>query len=161
MELCFYFGCIGFVIFKNMSLKKNKIIVIVLCLIGLVCIRAFEKSLFYDPFLQFFKSDYLTQEAPNFDLGKLIGNSFFRYSLNSVLSILVLVVLFGKKVLKFSALFYLSSLIIMLIIYIFLLFHLEKDFYMYFFYVRRFLIQPLFLLLLVPAFYYQNFLKKN
>lgn len=144
-----------------MNSKTQKIVLVGLCFLTLISIRFFEQSWFYDPFLDFFKLDYLSKSSPSFQLGKLTFSTLARYTLNSSLSVIILVVLFGQKVLKFSVYFFILVLLIALPLYVLLLLNLEKELYMFFFYVRRFLIQPIFILLLLPAFYYQEKLKKN
>ncbi|MFD0964316.1 exosortase F system-associated membrane protein [Pseudofulvibacter geojedonensis] len=144
-----------------MQFRKKNILAIAILLLILVSIRLFEKKLFYDPFLQFFKLDYLSQDPPKYSFTKLIFSTIFRYIINSTVSIFILTLLFGRKVLRFSVLFFVVISLILLTAYILILFDLDRDWYLSFFYVRRFLIQPLFLLLLVPAFYYQEFLKKD
>jgi exosortase F-associated protein len=51
---------------------------------------------------------------------------------------------------------YLLFFIILVIAFIFILFYNGETNKMGLFYVRRFIIQPLFLLLFLPAFYYQK-----
>ena len=137
--------------------KGLKIILVFVGLLLLVLVRLYEGSLFYDPLLQFFKTDHTTQPLPEFETGKLILNIGLRYLLNGIISIGILWVIFQKKgVVKFSLLLYGILLILLLIIFVVLLKISETGQHLPLFYVRRFLIQPLFLLLLVPAFYLQG-----
>ncbi len=124
----------------------------------LILVRAFQSKLFYDPFINYFKNDYLHQVIPKFNSFKLYLNIFFRYLLNSLISIGIIYLLFQKQFLKFSLQFYAIAFVIL----IFLLFIVLKiqlfESYLPLFYLRRFLIHPIFILLLIPIFYYQ---KKN
>lgn len=145
-----------------MSNKTFKIIVIGVLFLLLLMIRVFEKEIFYDPFITFFKTDFIKKDLPDFELGKLLWSTTLRYIINALLSIVILCVAFNKKnVLKFSLLFYGFTFAILILVYIYLLGELSKESHVFFFYVRRFLIQPIFLLLLMPAFYYQKLLRKN
>ena len=122
----------------------------------LILVRAYAKQLFYDPFITYFKDDYLHQAIPNYDAIKLYLNIAFRYLLNSIISIGVIYLLFQKQFLKFSLQFYgIAFMILMILLVIVLQFHLFKS-YLPLFYLRRFLIHPIFVLLLIPAFYYQK-----
>jgi exosortase F-associated protein len=141
----------------------KKIAYTVLALAGLVIIRAFENTLFYDPFITYFKIDYQFEPFPGFNFWKLILSTAFRYGINALLSVAVIQVLFQEKILSiFSLKFYgLTLLILELIFSVFLVTELGEENKLAFFYVRRFLIQPLFLFILVPAFYYQNLMRKK
>lgn len=121
----------------------------------LVLIRVFEHELFYDPYLLFFKSDYLHMDFPNREILKLSLFTTLRYVLNSLISLSIIFVFFrDKSIVKFSAvIFGVAYLILMLFFLYFVINPRQEDYYL-FFNFRRFLIQPLFLLLLVPAFYY-------
>ncbi|SFU29286.1 exosortase F-associated protein [Pustulibacterium marinum] len=136
---------------------------LVMLLFGfLVLIRAFETTLFYDPFLAYFKGNFLETAFPYYDFWKLILNHFFRYILNSSISLWIIYLLFPKKaILKLSLAIYGITFFVLLIAYLWLMNHSISDNYLVLFYVRRFLIQPLFVLILLPAFYYQRLKQKE
>lgn len=137
--------------------KAIKVSAIIFTLLGFIVIRLYEVDLFYDPFIQFYDSSYHDLKPPEFDLSALILNVSARYWLNSILSIVLIYMLFQKKsVFRFSLFFYLTAFLILLIVYLIIVNRLTPDLYLTFFYVRRFLIQPIFILLLLPAFYYQK-----
>lgn len=127
---------------------------------GLILVRKYEDILFYDPFLAFFKGDFLNKEFPEYDLTRICIHIIFRYLLNSILTLGIIGLLFWSwKYVKFTALVLLGFLIILLPLYLFMI---ESEFSIgenLGFYIRRFLIQPMVLLILIPAFYYQKFLK--
>jgi exosortase F-associated protein len=124
----------------------------------LILVRAFQSKLFYDPFINYFKNDYLHQVIPKFNSFKLYLNIFFRYLLNSLISIGIIYLLFQKQFLKFSLQFYAIAFVI-LIFLLFIVLRIQLfESYLPLFYLRRFLIHPIFILLLIPIFYYQ---KKN
>jgi len=137
--------------------KITKIAVLVMLVGLLVCIRMFEDKLFYDPLLSFFKTNHSPNILPEFDTIKLLGNVVLRFLLNTAISLSILWIVFQDKgILKLSSVLYLLLLIILLIVFVVLLFSSESSQHMPLFYVRRFLIQPLFLLILLPAFYFQQ-----
>lgn len=132
----------------------------------LVLIRFFETTLFYDPLLEFYSSDYLQDEIPNFITSELLLNVFYRFFLNSLISLGIIYVAFlDRNILKFSAVLYLLLFFICFPLLMFLVYTIENQNYMALFYVRRFLIHPVFVIILLPAFYYyrlnDRFLKKN
>jgi len=137
--------------------KVIKILLIVLLFLMLISVRAFIQPFFYDPLIAYFKSDYLYTSIPEINFYKFSLNLFIRYSLNTIISLAIIYILFpASKVLKFSVKFYIVSFVILSIVLLTLLkFNQNQDFRLIF-YVRRFLIHPLFLLILLPAFYYQK-----
>jgi exosortase F-associated protein len=123
----------------------------------LALIRVYENELFYDTFITFYKSHYSLDSLLNLDYTKLFLNTFFRYLLNAIISIAILYFAFKtKEILRFSVLFYSIGFTILISAYILIVLNLTQDIYQLFFYTRRFLIQPIFILLLLPAFYYQR-----
>ena len=143
--------------------------IIVVFLVGiLVLIRGFEEALFYDPLTPFFKSIQSYESLPQFDTLKLLGNVVMRFLLNTSVSLGILWTLFqNKDVIKLSGLLYSAMFVVLFAVFCYLVLSksatngsLEKisetDNFMGLFYVRRFLIQPLLLLILIPAFYFQN-----
>lgn len=137
-------------------------IVFILILFGcLAIIRFFESELFFDPFIEFYKGNYQSAKPPEIDVFLIMLNTLFRFLLNSIISLLILWVGFRKKeVIRFSGLLYVIFGLILFGIFLYLLLNLNKADYFLLFYVRRFLIHPVLILLLIPAFYYQQYLKK-
>ena len=133
----------------------SKYIVLFILFLGLVLIRAFEDVLFYDPYLTFFKNDYLYMDSPRREIAKLILNTSLRYISNTLLSLGILYVIFkDKSIIKFSVFVYGLAYITLLIPFLYFVIHHEQEDYYLFFNIRRFLIQPIGLILLLPAFYY-------
>jgi exosortase F-associated protein len=131
-------------------------------LIGLlICIRLFEDQLFYDPFLAYFKSEYTHAKLPQFNVFKLFFSLGIRFYFNSVISLFLLYVIFkDTKIVKFSMLLYMVLGSVLMISFIFVLTFFGEENKMTLFYLRRFLIQPIFIMLFIPAFYYQRQVKK-
>lgn len=137
--------------------NKKKIGWSLFLILLLVVIRAFEDQLFYDPFLNYFKTEYAHLAFPQINIIKLFLSLGFRFYLNSVVSLLLLYVLFSdKQMVKFSALLYMILGSILMISFMFVLTFFAEESKMTLFYIRRFLIQPIFILLFIPAFYYQK-----
>ncbi|GGK11235.1 exosortase F system-associated protein [Yeosuana aromativorans] len=121
----------------------------------LVLIRVFENELFYDPYLTFFKNDYLYIDNPRREVFKLVAFTTLRYALNTVISLAILFVVFkDKSMIKFSVFIYAVSFVILIAIYLYFVVNPRQEDYYLFFNMRRFLIQPIILLVLLPAFYY-------
>ena len=135
--------------------KLTNYIVVIILFLGLVLIRAFEDVLFYDPYLKFFENDYLYIDSPRREVAKLILYTTLRYVLNTLLSLGILYVIFkDKSILKFSAVIYGFAYVLFLIPFLYFVIHHKQQDYYLFFNIRRFLIQPIGLILLLPAFYY-------
>lgn len=126
----------------------------------LILIRAFEDTLFYDPFLNYFKSEYAHLPLPQINIFKLFFGLGFRYYLNSVISLFLLYVIFkDTQIVKFSMLLYMIFGSILMISFLFVLNFFGEENKMILFYIRRFIIQPIFIMLFIPAFYFQKYSK--
>lgn len=135
--------------------KLTRYILAVLLLLVLVAIRGFEDYLFYDPYLTFFESDYLYIDNPRREVAKLVFFTSLRFLLNTLASLGILYFIFNDKVMiKFSVLLYVIAYIILLIPFLYFVINPRQEDYYLFFNIRRFLIQPIGLILLLPAFYY-------
>ncbi len=143
-----------------MKSKGAKIVLVVILLVCLVAIRAFASSLFYDPLIAFFKTNHITEALPEMNIPKLLLNLSLRFWLNTVISLAILWVFFKKRdIVKLSAFLFGITFILLISVFYVLLKTSENESYMLLFYVRRFLIHPIFLLLLIPAFYFQRNVK--
>ncbi|MGL3001941.1 exosortase F system-associated membrane protein [Flavobacterium sp. RSSB_23] len=143
---------------KNLLQNKGKIVLGLLLVFLLVLIREFETQLFYDPFLAFFKSDYAGQPLPIYEPIPLFLGLLLRYGLNSLLSLALLYVIFeDKDMLQFSGVLFAVFFVVLLLTFFYIL-SFQNQNYLLLFYVRRFLIQPIFILLFIPGFYYQKHL---
>lgn len=136
--------------------KKNLLLVFLLIFV-LILVRVFENQLFYDPFLAFFKDDFQHKSLPDFDGWKLFFGLLLRYFINSLITTLILFLLFKDiSIVKLTAFLLLIFFVILIVILFVILHYSQHPDYLTLFYVRRFLIQPLFLILFVPAFFYQQ-----
>ncbi|HSD08854.1 exosortase F system-associated membrane protein [Flavobacterium sp.] len=140
-------------IFQN----KARIFCVVLSVGLLMLVRAYESQLFYDPFLIYFKSDYQHLPLPEFNSGMLFLGLLFRYFLNTILSLGILYFLFkDKEMIWFASILYSLLFLILIVALFFILYLFKNDENLVLFYVRRFLIQPLFVIVFIPAFYFQK-----
>ncbi|MDT0553265.1 exosortase F system-associated membrane protein [Urechidicola vernalis] len=132
--------------------------VIAILFLLLFFIRGFEDVLFYDPFLLYFENDYLLAEFPSVDMWKLFLSILFRFSLNSIVSVLILKFVFSETVqLKFLIWLYIVFFIVCVSVF---LIQVQSEFdngYLFPFYVRRLLIHPMLLIVLLPVY----FVKRN
>ena len=137
--------------------KVTKYIVLIVLFVLLALIRFFEEQLFYDPYLTFFKSDYLYLDNPRREIFKLTAFTTLRYVMNTVISLGILFVFFkDKSIVKFASLIYALAYFILLLLFLYFVMNPKQEDYYLFFNIRRFLIQPVILLLLLPAFYYHK-----
>ena len=137
--------------------KKLRILIILALFFVLVLVRAFEQQLFYDPFIEYFKYNYLYDPIPVFSGSKLLISLIFRYGLNTLVSLFIIYVAFqNKSFVMFAVKFYMIAFVILVVIFFIILKGELAHGYLFAFNVRRFLIQPLFVLLLLPAFYYKQ-----
>ena len=114
--------------------------------------------MFSDPFIEFFKLADVAAEKPEYSFWHLFLSHSIRYDFNAITSLGIIYLLFrDRDVVQFSLFFYVIAFLILFPVYYILLNNLNPENYQTTFYVRRFLIQPVFLLLLVPAFYYQKY----
>lgn len=137
--------------------KVIKIILLSFLLFLFFIIRGYSDELFYDPLIGYFKNDYLYTNMPEISVWRLMIDMLFRYALNSLISLAIIWVLFQRKdYIKFSGFFLMFAFMVLIVVFILLLRDKFESGYLLPFYIRRFIIHPLFLLLLLPAFYYQK-----
>ncbi|MEO7978582.1 exosortase F system-associated protein [Flavobacterium sp.] len=135
---------------------KFKITIAILIVLCFGLIRTFEKQLFYDPFLEYFESDFKNLSFPELNTFQFFLSLLFRFGLNTILSLLLIYTLFrDREILKFSIFLYLFFMIALFGMFFLILIYYSNGSWILF-YVRRFIIQPIFVLLFIPAFYYQQ-----
>ncbi len=135
---------------------------VVLGVLGLIGIRILEDRLFYDPFLNYFHEAQKNISFPPFDWGKLIAGHLFRFILNLFFSCLVIHFWFKNREWTIQgALLITIIFLITFPIYLYCIYDRFETGYLFSFYMRRFVIQPLILLLIIPMFYYRKHLDKK
>ncbi len=140
-------------------LLRHKIRFLVGCglVASLAIIRAYEYDLFYDPFLNYFEGDFQHQPLPFYDTLPLFFSLVLRYGLNMFISLALIYVIFKEvQMIKFTFFLYLLFFMFLLFCFFGIIHIYGSSNNLMLFYTRRFLIQPLFVLLFIPAFYYQK-----
>ncbi|WP_081211819.1 exosortase F system-associated membrane protein [Salegentibacter sediminis] len=140
-----------------------RILIIGVLVVLLALVRVFEEHLFYDPINEFYRSGlYMLDQLPQYKLPELLLNLSFRFWLNSIISLLILFTAFlDKNIVKFAAILFLAFFVVGVAAYAYLLLNLDRGHVMSLFYVRRFLIHPVFILILLPAFFYHQLQKRT
>lgn len=124
---------------------------------GLVGVRMVEDQIFYDPFLNYFHLANKNIAFPDFEWGKLILSYIFRFLLNLFFSCVIIHFLFKNKEWTMQGALLISIIFVITFpIYLYCIHDKFQIGYLFSFYMRRFVIQPLILLLLVPLFYYRK-----
>jgi len=132
-------------------------LLVIMGICGLAGVRLLEGQIFYDPFLDYFHEANKNIEFPQFEWGKLIISHLFRFLLNLLFSCLIIQCLFKKRDWTIQgALLITIIFIITFPIYLYCIYDRFDIGYLFSFYMRRFVIQPLTLLLIVPVFYYRR-----
>ena len=124
---------------------------------GLVGVRMLEDQIFYDPFLRYFHLANKNIALPDFEWGKLILSHVFRFALNLFFSCVIIHFLFKNKEWTLQGALLISIVFaITFPIYLYCIYDKLEIGYLFSFYMRRFVIQPLILLLIIPLFYYRK-----
>lgn len=135
--------------------KAVNILLVIVLFAMLAAVRYFQEALFYDPLIPFFKSNSVGASLPELQVPKFYIHLTFRFVVNTLLSLSVLWFLFQKwEIVKLSMVIYTLLFVLLIVAMVLILTFSESTDHQLLFYVRRFLIQPLFLLLLIPAYYF-------
>ena len=138
-------------------MKILKWFFVALAIFGLIAVRIVETQLFYDPFQEYFHLANKNAPFPNFDWIPLILNYLFRFGINLFLSATIVHLIFKNKQWTLQAI--VLMLIVFVITFPLYLYCIYTEFevgYLFSFYMRRFVIQPIILLLIIPLFYYRK-----
>lgn len=143
---------------KKLRLSPLSWCAVTALVMGLICVRLFEKTLFYDPFIIYFKHSGRVG-LPDYDTVRLFLHYGLRYGINSLISLGMLWLLFRDKgIIKLTSLLY-AALFLVFALALLIVLQDNDPSQKLIFYLRRFIIQPLLLLLFVPAFYFQKYIK--
>ncbi|MEN4759430.1 exosortase F system-associated protein [Chryseobacterium sp. C39-AII1] len=135
---------------------------VIIGLVGLVSVRVLEDRIFYDPFLNYFHEANKHLDFPAFEWGKLIVGHLFRFILNLFFSCIIIHFLFKNKQWTIQGAILISIIFLITFpIYLYCIYERFEIGYLFSFYMRRFVIQPLILLLIVPMFYYRKQVEKG
>lgn len=142
-------------------MKVLKWLLVGVLIFGLIGVRILEEKIFYDPFQAYFHLANKHASFPDFNWMPLILNYLFRFGLNLLLSAGIVYLIFKNKKWTIQAL--VLMLIVFAITFPIYLYCIQTRFeigYLFSFYMRRFVIQPLILLLIIPLFYYRQHVEK-
>lgn len=130
---------------------------VIIGIVGLVSVRALEDQIFYDPFLNYFHEANKNLPFPSFEWGKLIIGHLFRFILNLFFSCIIIHFIFKNKQWTIQGGILITIIFVITFpIYLYCIYDKFEIGYLFSFYMRRFVIQPLILLLIVPMFYYRK-----
>ncbi|MEI7487413.1 MAG: exosortase F system-associated protein [Chryseobacterium sp.] len=135
---------------------------VILGVFGLIGVRALEDRIFYDPFLNYFHEANKNIPFPDFEWGKLIIGHLFRFILNLFFSCVIIHFIFKNKEWTIQGAFLITIIFLITFpIYLYRIYDRFEVGYLFSFYMRRFVIQPLILLLIIPLFYYRKQIGKE
>lgn len=137
--------------------KKNRLIILFALFVSLVAVRYLATKWLYDPFQSYFDHDYLLKPIPEYHGLKLFFNMFVRYAVNTLISLGIIWMAFrDRDLLRFAVKFYLLAFVFLTFTFFVVLAGELKDGYLFAFYIRRFIIHPVLLLILFPAFFFKK-----
>jgi exosortase F-associated protein len=126
-------------------------------IIGLISVRFLEDKIFYDPFLEYFRGDYKLATIPEFETVKLVASLLLRFLLNLFFSAIVVHFIFLNKIWTLQAVLLMAiAFVFFFPIYLWCIISKMEIGYLFTFSIRRFVIQPIILLLIIPIFYYRK-----
>lgn len=138
-------------------MKNLNWILVIIGVFGLISVRILEDRIFYDPFLSYFHEANKNLPFPDFEWGKLILGYIFRFILNLLFSCIVIHFWFRNKQWTIQGAVLITIIFaITFPIYLYCIYDRFEIGYLFSFYMRRFVIQPLTLLLIIPMFYYRK-----
>ena len=139
---------------------KNKWYVLFGCL-GLVLVYIFQMQLFYDPYQHFSIND-VHAVAPELNAPHYILSKVLRYSLNDGFALLIIWGLFAnKKYMRFAVIIFLIGLLVLLPMYLILSITFYPNSFTVLNHLHRIVLNPVLMMLLIPAFYYQESLSQR
>lgn len=131
-----------------------RFVLVALLFFCFILVRAYQVDLFYDPLEVYFENDYLYLPLPEVDKSRLFISYFFRYFINSIISFAILKIAFPhRSFIRTIAFFYLLAFALLSSILFSLMFFKIDVGYLFPFYIRRFIIHPVFIIVLLPFIY--------
>ncbi len=130
-------------------------------MLGLAIVYVFQEQLFYNPF-----SDYLYNPnkpyIPEYNTLLFCLSKAFRYILNDGFALLVIWGLFNNpRYIRFAVIVFFFGFLVLLPIYLFLAVNFFIETQSFLNHLHRLVLNPVLMMLLIPAFYYQNSLQKK
>lgn len=125
-------------------------------IVGLILVYVFQLQLFYDPF-QVIIPNNVADLNLEINTSAYILSKVLRYILNDGFALLLIWGLFGnKRYMRFAMLVFLLGLVVLLPLYLVLTLHYYTSAYAFLNHLHRLVLNPVLMMLLIPAFYYQR-----
>lgn len=135
---------------------------IILGFVFLVLFRPIGEAVLYDPLEVYFQNDYLKLPLPEMNLPLLGLSVSLKYMLNSIVSVAIIhAAFFSWDNTKFAIKIYLWAFVFLISTFFLLILWEPENSTRLLFYIRRFLMHPVLVLVLIPAFYYQELKMKK
>ncbi len=130
-------------------------------LLGLIIVYVFQRQLFFDPFQDFIYNPQNPQ-YPEFNKLAYVISKIIRYILNDGFALLIIWGLFkNKSYMRFAMIIFAIGLFLLLPLYLYLVINHFHSTYTFLNHLHRLVLNPVLMMLLIPAFYYQQTLKKK
>ena len=124
--------------------------------LGLICVYLFQDQLFNDPFNNFIY-DPVADNYPEFNAFQYVLLKILRFILNDGFAIMIIYGLFGPgKYVRFAAYIFLFGFFVPLPLYLILNLGFYESSYSYLNHLHRIVLNPVLMMLLIPAFYAQK-----
>lgn len=125
----------------------------------MILVYVFQIEIFYDP-LNHFQFNPQNPQVPEINSGKLVLSKSIRYLLNDTFGLMVIWGLFGnKKYLQFAVYVFLFGFLVLLPLYLILVTNFYVETRPFLNHLHRLVLNPVLMMLLIPAFYYQKSLR--
>ena len=142
-------------------MSLNRKIAIAVGLIGLAAVYMLQRKIFFDPFADMIYDPY-GNYYPEFSKTKYILSKLFRFVLNDGFAIAFIYGVFGPgKYVKFAALIFLIGLFILLPAYLIMIIFFYPETHSFLNHLHRLVLNPVLMMLLIPAFYAQKAKEKK
>jgi len=134
----------------------NRIAFLVLGFLGLAGIYVGQRYLFYDP-LQDYVYNPMLGGRPDINALQYIGGKMVRYMLNDGFAMMVIFAFFPeRKYLKLAFYVFLFGMLFLLPIYFVAVFYFFERVFPYLNHIHRLVLNPVLMLMLIPAILYQK-----
>jgi exosortase F-associated protein len=129
--------------------------------VGLVLMYLLQRQFFYDP-LQDFVYNPVFDNRPNIEAFRFISGKVIRYILNDIFAIFILMGLFAdRKYLRLALAVFLFGLVVLLPAYFIAVFFFLPEVHSFLNHIHRLVLNPVLMLMLIPAIYYQKRLENE
>jgi exosortase F-associated protein len=136
-------------------MRNKRLVVGLIGLVGLIAVYVLQNQIFYDPFKGYpmiagkLPEDY---QPWTYSIQKVI-----RYLLNDGFALAIIYALFQeRKYMQFAVYVFLFGLIVLLPLYLVLFNFYSEQTYTYLNHLHRLVLNPVLMMLLIPAFFYQK-----